>query len=189
MKGLWKLTILCVAFCIVEHGSYHLALSQQDRHRATKQHGQDCNHFKEQSRRYFDPVNDITYKKECGACHFAYQPGLLPSGSWERILAGINDHFGVEVVLDPASKEVISAYLKSNSAGRSPAKQAARIMKGLGNLTPLRITDIPYIRNMHDDISPSILKRDSGGSLSNCSACHKTADKGIFDDDSVESSD
>jgi hypothetical protein len=27
------------------------------------------------------PVSDKFYEKECASCHFAYQPGLLPSKS------------------------------------------------------------------------------------------------------------
>jgi hypothetical protein len=31
------------------------------------------------------PVTDKTYRAECGDCHFAYQPGLLPAQSWEKL--------------------------------------------------------------------------------------------------------
>jgi len=56
-------------------------------------------HSKKYRKRYLTPVNKPIYKEECGACHFAYQPELLPSGSWEKILAGLEDHFGeVKVV-------------------------------------------------------------------------------------------
>jgi hypothetical protein len=58
-------------------------------------------------------------------------------------------------------------------------------MRSLGNQVPLRITDIPYIREKHHEISPNILKRESIGSLSNCSACHTTAENGIYEDDNV----
>ena len=30
-----------------------------------------------------DPVDTQLYTKECGGCHFPYQPGLLPARSWE----------------------------------------------------------------------------------------------------------
>ncbi len=30
------------------------------------------------------PVKNALYLEECGACHFAYQPGLLPSRSWKK---------------------------------------------------------------------------------------------------------
>ena len=33
-----------------------------------------------------NPVNNKQYKDECGSCHFAYQPGLLTTRSWEKLL-------------------------------------------------------------------------------------------------------
>lgn len=134
---------------------------------------------------YLTPVNNPTYKEECGACHFAYQPELLPSGSWGRILAGLENHFGEAIELDPESKKIIGEYLKANAAEHSSAKRAVKIMRSLGNRTPLRITQIPYIQKKHHEVSPSVLKRESIGSLSNCSTCHTTAEKGIYEDDYV----
>ena len=36
------------------------------------------------TKKYISPVNSPTYEEECGACHFPYQPELLPSGSWKK---------------------------------------------------------------------------------------------------------
>jgi len=47
----------------------------------------------------------------CGGCHFAYQPELLPSGSWDKILAGLDDHYGEVIEIDPKSKKDIVQYL------------------------------------------------------------------------------
>lgn len=41
------------------------------------------------------PVTNPAYKENCGACHFSYQPELLPSRSWKKILVQLEDHFGV----------------------------------------------------------------------------------------------
>ena len=35
------------------------------------------------------PVNNELYVKECGYCHFAYQAGLLPSSSWNKIMSNL----------------------------------------------------------------------------------------------------
>jgi hypothetical protein len=59
-------------------------------------------------------------------------------------------------------------------------------MKSLGGKVPTRITDVPYIREHHHEISSDVLSRKPIGSLSNCSACHKTAENGVYDDDFVE---
>ena len=61
-------------------------------------------------------VNNPTYEEECGACHFPYQPELLPSGSWKKIMAGLGDHFEEEIDIDTESINAISGYLISNSA-------------------------------------------------------------------------
>ena len=87
--------------------------------------------------------------------------------------------------LDPDSKKVIAEYLKANAAEHSSAKRAVKIMRSLGGRTPLRITEIPYIQEKHHEIHPDVFKQESIGSLSNCSACHTTAEKGVYEDDNV----
>ncbi|MGD8368928.1 MAG: diheme cytochrome c, partial [Desulfobacterales bacterium] len=121
----------------------------------------------------------------CGACHYAYQPGLLPSNSWKKILDNLDNHFGEIVDIAPPVILEISEFLKANGANQSNAKLSRKIMKSLRDKTPLRISQIPYIHKKHDDIPQSIFSRKSIGSLSNCSACHTTAEKGIYDDDNV----
>ena len=135
--------------------------------------------------RYLSPVDNAAYKEACGVCHFSYQPELLPSGSWEKILAGLDDHFGQAVALDPEPKKTIAEYLKANAAEHSSAERAVKIMRSLGDQTPVRITEVPYIRQKHHEVSAGVLERKSIGSLSNCSACHTTAAKGIYEDDYV----
>jgi len=136
-------------------------------------------------RDYLKPVTDPTYKEACGQCHLAYQPELLPSASWLKILDRLNDHFGEEIEVDPGAQKIISDYLKTNGAEISSAEPARKILRSLRGNAPLRITDIPYIREKHHEISASVLKRKSIGSLSNCLACHTTAEQGIYDDDHV----
>ena len=150
------------------------------RERKRKRHRDD-----DHDERYLKPVNNPTYKEECGGCHFVYQPELLPSASWMKILGNLDDHFGDSIELDDDSRKAISDYLKSNGAEYSSAKRAVKIMRSLRNQVPLRITDIPYIIEKHHEISPNVLERESIGSLSNCSACHTTAENGIYEDDNV----
>jgi len=133
-----------------------------------------------------EPLANPTYKSQCGACHVAYQPDFLPESSWIKILTTLDDHFGESVELDAESEKIITEYMKSNSADHSTTKRARKIMKKLGNQVPLRITQIPYIIKEHHEISPDVLNRKSIGSLSNCIACHTTAEDGIYDDDNVK---
>jgi hypothetical protein len=152
------------------------------RRRYQKRSRNDSEHY---AKEYLTPVNNQTYIDECGACHLAYQPELLPSESWDKILAGLEDHFGETVDLDKESKKTLTEYLKTNSAEHSRAKRSVKIMRSLGSNTPMRITDLPYIQAKHRKISQDVLQRESIGSLSNCSACHVSAEKGIYEDDYV----
>ena len=135
---------------------------------------------------HIKPVNNSVYKEECGGCHFAYQPELLPGASWMKIMADLDNHFEEPVELDDDLKKIISDYLKSNSAEFSSAKRAVKILRSLGNQAPMRITDTPYIREKHHEVKPEVFKRESVGSRSNCIACHTTAEQGIYEDDNVK---
>ena len=136
--------------------------------------------------KHIPPVNNETYEQECGACHFAYQPWLLPSGSWQKLLAQLPSHFGEEVELDAGSKKTIEGYLRSNAAEYSDAKQSRKAAKTAGSATPLRITETTFFRHEHHELNPSIFARKSIGSRSNCVACHTTAEQGVYDDDFVK---
>ena len=135
---------------------------------------------------YLKPVTNQTYKEACGDCHFAYQPELLPSFSWLKILNQLPGHFGQEIEIKPETIENISNYLKINGAENSSAECSVKIMRSIGNQVPMRITDINYIRKKHHELDPSVFKRESIGSLANCTACHIKADKGSYDDDDVK---
>ena len=205
MKNIRGFTTFFLALLLVLNGGLYSAFADHDENKEERWYQKifdrddddDENHKRRKRNRerhrdnkhdgsYLKPVNNMTYKEECGGCHFAYQPELLPSASWMKILRNLDDHFGESIELDEDSKRVILDYLKSNSAEYSSAKRAVKIMRSLGNQVPLRITDVPYIREKHHEISPNVLKRESIGSLSNCIACHTTAEKGIYEDDHVK---
>jgi len=131
------------------------------------------------------PVNNTVYKEQCGACHFAYQPELLNSDGWKKILASPDNHFGQSFDLNSEAKGVITGYLETNAAEKSRSEISHKIIKSLDRQIPMRITEIPYIRKKHRKIDPAVVKRQSIGSLSNCSACHKKAENGYYDDDAA----
>ena len=190
--------IFFVAIMLLVNGVFIKALADDDDHKEKKGYKKifdsddddddDDNHRNfsgKYKKKYISPVNNPTYEEECGACHFSYQPEL-PSGSWKKIMAGLADHFGEEIEIDTESINVISGYLISNSAEKSSAKRAVKIVRSLRGRTPIRISEIPYIIEKHDEVDPKIFNRESIGSLANCTACHTTAEKGIYDDDDVK---
>ncbi len=173
-------SFLVLLFC---SGFFTHLLADSHRHRE-RNHGRGGeNRF--QNKNDFKPVTDTTYKFTCGGCHFPYPPELLPAASWGKIINQVDQHFGEQVPIDPSAKGVISKYLAENGADRSSAKKARKIVICLKGRSPLRITEIPYIQKKHRGIKPEVLNRKTIGSLSNCIACHKTAEQGNFDEDYV----
>ena len=65
----------------------------------------------------FAATNNEKWKTECGACHVAYPPQLLPPSSWKAVMAGLDRHFGTDASLDAATATEITAFLEKN-AGR-----------------------------------------------------------------------
>ncbi|MDD4912097.1 MAG: diheme cytochrome c [Sideroxydans sp.] len=136
-----------------------------------------------------NPVNNKQYKDECGSCHFAYQPGLLPSKSWEKLLneKALADHFGENAELDREVLAPIYDFVMANAADKSYYKRARKITNSTEGLeAPLRITEVRYIKRKHHEIPERMIKGNKDvKSLSYCDACHTQADKGIFDEDTV----
>ena len=187
MNRIHKWVVFLLTFLLTANGVFYTAFADYDDHKEKSRYQKkERKHSEHNGNRDLTIVNNPTYTENCGACHFAYQPGLLPSGSWAKILAKLSDHFGEAIELDPEAEKIIAEYLKANAADYSSAKLSAKIMKSIGNQTPQRITEIHYIQENHHEISPDVIKRKSIGSLSNCSACHTTAEKGVYDDDNVK---
>jgi hypothetical protein len=133
------------------------------------------------------PVMNGLYARECGSCHFAYQPGFLPATSWKKIMNGLSEHFGDNAELAPKDQEAITAYLEANAADRVSNKRSVKVMRSLkGKEPPMRITEVPYIQRKHREI-PSRLIRDNPKvkGLAQCNACHTRADQGSYDENSV----
>ena len=135
------------------------------------------------------PVNNELYLEECGACHLAYHPGLLPSRSWIRIMNPnqMLDHFGEDASIDETTiYDSLTNYLTTHSADESGHRRSRKILRSIGaNDIPIRISDTRYIRRKHSDIPEDLITQKEVGSLANCGACHRSADRGSFDDDNV----
>jgi hypothetical protein len=131
-------------------------------------------------------VANAKWKTECGSCHMLYHPGLLPERSWNKVMAGLDKHFGENASLDAATHAEIANFLAANSADKQDNRRSTRINQStLANATPLRISETRYFTSKHDEISANTFKRKSIGSPSNCIACHKGAEKGDFSESQV----
>ncbi|SCZ52152.1 cytochrome C [Thiohalomonas denitrificans] len=136
----------------------------------------------------FVPPASPDYRDACGTCHFAYPAGLLPPQSWERILTGLNDHFGEKVELSRRELSNARRYLLNNAAGRGPHPLPYELLRSLGEeVTPLRITMIPYFVEKHAGLPREAVRGNPQVRfLSHCDACHTRADEGRFSEDEVE---
>lgn len=114
------------------------------------------------------PVTHEPTREECGECHMAYPPALLPAESWRKIVAGLGDHFGEDASLDAALAAEIEAYLVSNA--------------GPGDATKLRITEQRWFRHEHD-FPAQTWRKPEIRSPANCEACHRDAARGVYEDD------
>lgn len=117
------------------------------------------------------------YAQECAACHTAYPPGMLPKQSWQRIMTGLDKHFGTDATIDDATVKQLSAWLQTHGG----------TYKRVADVPPNdRITQSTWFVRKHRAIEPSVWKLPSVKSAANCAACHTSADKGIFDDDNLQ---
>ena len=62
------------------------------------------------------PVTNATYREQCGGCHLAYPPGLLPADGWRRVMGELANHYGDDASLDAAASTEVVAYLTANGA-------------------------------------------------------------------------
>lgn len=127
-------------------------------------------------------VNDATYIKECGSCHFAYQPDLLPSASWEGLMSGLDKHFGENAELSAETQKTLLAYLTSHAAEKSNSWYAVKFMKSLkAGVAPTKISEIPYFIKEHREIPKKLIAENIDvKSISFCDKCHTDADTGGY---------
>ena len=126
------------------------------------------------------------WKDECGSCHVAYPPALLPARSWEKLMAGLANHFGEDASLDAATTREITEYLVRESGDRAASRTGRKAARAVApGEAPLRITETRWFRRQHDEIAPAVFRRAAIRSAANCGACHKGAADGDFSEERV----
>lgn len=132
-------------------------------------------------------ITNPAYIEECGSCHLAYPPGLLPARSWSKIMTDLDSHFGDNAELESETAQSISQFLLTYSADQSDYRLSRKFNQSIKNADiPTRITDIPYFIHEHDEIPERMVSANPQvRSLSQCNACHTGADQGVFNEDNV----
>lgn len=136
-----------------------------------------------------DVMPRLTHKawqQECASCHLAYSPALLPRASWRRVMGGLEQHFGENASLDLATQADILRFLEINAADSGTSRIGGKVMQRMDTqAAPLRITETRWFVKEHDEVPRGTWARKSIGSAANCAACHRQAEKGMFDEDTV----
>ena len=127
---------------------------------------------------------NAAYQKECGACHYALNPGLLPASSWAALTADLHDHFGDDASLDIATTRSLASWLVSNAAETFDTESANRL-RVVAPSDPYRITSTPYWSRKRADISPAVFARSGVRGKVNCDRCHRDAETGRYDDQAI----
>lgn len=124
------------------------------------------------------------FDTKCGTCHKHYPPFMLPHASWEKLMDGLENHFGEEITdrnISLSEQKSIKAYLVSQSAETSTQKLAVKTLASLEDMRPISITKSPYWRKAHQHIDTSFFKHPDVKDKSNCFACHHDFEYGVFD--------
>lgn len=116
------------------------------------------------------------YTQECGSCHIAYAPWLLPAPSWQRLMAGLDAHFGSDAAPDAATARQLSQWLQTHAA--DSRKRRAEPPQD-------RITRADWFVRKHRRVDRAVWAHPGVKSAANCAACHPGAERGAFDDDEL----
>ncbi|HEX5337689.1 MAG TPA: diheme cytochrome c [Gallionella sp.] len=121
-------------------------------------------------------ASNAKWQAECGACHVAYPPRLLPPESWRAVMSGLDKHFGTDASLDAPTAREIGAFLDKHAGGRRYETSGKPL---------LRITETRWFIREHDEVSARTWKNPKVKSPSNCAACHIQAESGNYSEHNI----
>lgn len=131
----------------------------------------------------YRPISNRTVLEECSDCHMAFPPEMLPARSWEKMMRGLENHFGESAELDPETTRIIEEYYVEN-AGDQGLFGRWRFRGLSDDNPPLRITEMAYFKREHSGREfDYYARRLKVKSPVDCVACHPGARSGYFDDD------
>ena len=127
------------------------------------------------------------YVQECGSCHTAYAPGLLPARAWRKMMSELADHFGEDASLADPHYFAILKELETLAADGSHADMRMRRIQAAipAGESPQRISQTRYFKALHDEVPVKIWRRKGVGAAANCLACHIRANEGRYSESEV----
>lgn len=115
------------------------------------------------------------WRTECGSCHMAYPPGLLPSEAWRQHMDSLSNHFGRNASLDPSKEQEIRNFLLLVSSNNHKP-----VTKTLNPGELPRITTTPWFQHKHRKVRMEQFADWSVGAPGNCVACHRGIENGTY---------
>ena len=132
---------------------------------------------------YYPPVIDPVVKEECGSCHLAFAPSMLPAASWKRMTGELKNHFGDDASVDAKTAARITDYLVANAADTGGQRYSSKLQRGVpATSAPLRITELPKWVKEHRKVPDWEWKHKDVRTRSNCTACHVDAERGYYEE-------
>lgn len=133
-----------------------------------------------------EPVTMPLYQEECGSCHFAYQPSLLPLASWRNIMNTLDKHYGENAELDSETQNRLLDYFERHAADRADFSRFSRVYR-FETKPPEAISSSRYFVRQHNEIPERMVAGNPKvGSFAQCQACHLDAERGSFNEHRVE---
>ena len=114
--------------------------------------------------------SNAKWKAECGSCHVAYPAQLLPATSWQRLMKGLDKHFGTDASVDAATAAEIGAFLEKYAGSK----------RGIAGETTLRVSETAWFQREHRKVDAATWKNPKVKSVANCAACHTAAESGDY---------
>ncbi len=125
---------------------------------------------------YKGPTLPAAYTQECGSCHLAFPPNLLPKAAWHRVMNGLDKHYGSDASVDAVTQKQIDTWLQTYGGQGKRAREEP---------PQDRITRSVWFERKHREVSAATFKRAAIKSPANCTACHRDAAQGDFEEDRV----
>ncbi|MCF6280620.1 MAG: cytochrome b/b6 domain-containing protein [Candidatus Polarisedimenticolaceae bacterium] len=128
-------------------------------------------------------ADNALWREECGSCHLAFHPSLLPARSWQKMLREQATHFEEDLFLEADTINALQIFLTNNAAEWAATEAAWKINHSIAeNETPLSITETGYWQEKHGELADAVWQTDPVKGKSDCAACHLDADLGTFED-------
>lgn len=129
--------------------------------------------------------DDPLWRDECGACHLAFHPTLLPARSWRRLMAEQHRHFGEDLALGDAAA-AIERFLTAHAAEAGDSEAGWYIARTTPPAAaPVAVTETPYWRRKHRALPDAVWRSPAVAGESDCAACHLDAEAGTFRDSAM----